>query len=708
MADTRVPGAAVRCFLANLALCIWWPGHGSGPAPSGGRGWRSTRGSRRPAPTPPTGGSRGTSLSSGRQPRRPGAGAALPAGVRAPGAPPAQVGTWRRHGRVPRGHPRHPRDPLRPTRLPRSDADRLPPGDSCPAPGSGGRRSAGRRRPGVRASRDTAAALVALLALAMLSDAVRPRWRSGTHPEVRRTRRVANRTPGARQNPAYGLLWFAGVAQSYRLFDWIDERNYHITYEMTEHTAGRHVPRWDDTLLFPRTHAGRAAANLPPRRDVDEGATPSPPRPAGSSSSGMPARLPRVRRRRPPRRRGERAADHRRQPRRCAGPHAGAVPPFTCRRARPARTWPGCGGVYGGRVRHRGLFSVADDPSRPGARAATAALMHRGPDGERTWLSPDGRVGLGHARLSIIDPDGDQPIGSEDGRRWLVINGEFYDFARSRRSSRPAVTASAPRSDSEIALHLYEEAGPACLDRLRGEFAFVLWDGATGTIFAARDRFGIKPLFYARLGDLLIFASEAKALFAAGCPAAWDHDAVLHQIFGCFHADRSLFAGVRQLPPGRFAHGRPARPRLVRYWDVPFPRRDREPAVREEERVAEVSRRLTEAVRLRMRADVPGRLPAQRRPRFVDGPGSGGGPQRAAPPGLHRRLRPRQVRRKRQGADGRRLRWCPPRPRSGDRRRRGRPLRRFRVVRGGDPGQRPRDRRVSSSAGRSGRRATGP
>ena len=159
---------------------------------------------------------------------------------------------------------------------------------------------------------------------------------------------------------------------------------------------------------------------------------------------------------------------------------------------------------------------------------ATRRLTHRGPDGQRTWVSADGRVGLGHARLSIIDlATGDQPIASEDERLHIVVNGEFYDFERiqdelTRRGHRLRT-----RSDSEIALHLYEEHGTGCLEQLRGEFAFILWDGRTEQLFAARDRFGIKPLYYAWRGDVLVLASEAKALFAAGIPARWDRYSVL-------------------------------------------------------------------------------------------------------------------------------------------------------------------------------------
>jgi asparagine synthase (glutamine-hydrolysing) len=123
---------------------------------------------------------------------------------------------------------------------------------------------------------------------------------------------------------------------------------------------------------------------------------------------------------------------------------------------------------------------------------ATQRLHHRGPDGQRHWVSADRRVALGHARLSIIDlMTGDQPIASEDERTRIVVNGEFYDYQSIQSELEQSGHRLLTRSDSEIALHLYEDFGVQCLHRLRGEFAFVLWDERNRTIFAARDRFGI-------------------------------------------------------------------------------------------------------------------------------------------------------------------------------------------------------------------------
>ena len=123
------------------------------------------------------------------------------------------------------------------------------------------------------------------------------------------------------------------------------------------------------------------------------------------------------------------------------------------------------------------LWSRRDPIDTQALDRATRRLHHRGPDGRRLWVAPHGRVGLGHARLSIIDlHTGDQPIANEDERLHIVVNGEFYDYERVRRELEQAGHRLRTRSDSEIALHLYEELGAQCLHRLRGEFAFVLWD----------------------------------------------------------------------------------------------------------------------------------------------------------------------------------------------------------------------------------------
>ncbi len=253
------------------------------------------------------------------------------------------------------------------------------------------------------------------------------------------------------------------------------------------------------------------------------------------------------------------------------------------------------------------LFSRRDPITAEAVQRATRRLHHRGPDGQRHWISPDRRVALGHARLSIIDlATGDQPIASEDERTRIVVNGEFYGYEAIRRELERAGHRLRTRSDSEIALHLYEDLGPHCLHRLRGEFAFVLWDETNRTIFAARDRFGIKPLFYAWHGETLYFASEVKALFAAGVPARWDAESVYHAVEFGGHQVRTLFDGVFQVPPGHYLLATDRHVQLSQYWDFDYPPAAGNASPRSDaDYAAEFRQALEEAVRIRLRADVP-------------------------------------------------------------------------------------------------------
>ncbi len=238
---------------------------------------------------------------------------------------------------------------------------------------------------------------------------------------------------------------------------------------------------------------------------------------------------------------------------------------------------------------------------------ATQSLYHRGPDGQRHWIATDGRVALGHARLSIIDlKTGDQPIASEDERTRIIVNGEFYGYEAIQRELEQSGHRLRTRSDSEIALHLYEDLGAQCLHRLRGEFALVLWDETNRTIFAARDRFGIKPLFYAFHKETLYFASEVKALFAAGVPARWDAESVYHSVEFGGHQVRTLFDGIFQVPPGHYLLATEKHVQLSQYWDFDYPGTNGHvPQRSDADYAAEFRQVLEEAVRIRLRADVP-------------------------------------------------------------------------------------------------------
>jgi asparagine synthase (glutamine-hydrolysing) len=254
------------------------------------------------------------------------------------------------------------------------------------------------------------------------------------------------------------------------------------------------------------------------------------------------------------------------------------------------------------------LFSHAKPVSAQALKHATRALNHRGPDSHGAWFSPDKRVGLGHARLSIIDlTTGDQPIANEDGRVHVIVNGEFYDFERQRRELEQRGHQFRTRSDSEVALHLYEEFGTHCVQHLRGEFAFVVWDDRNQMLFAVRDRFGIKPLYYAVHEGTVYIASEIKALFAAGVPAGWDHEYFYQHATGPAMPDRTLFKGVQQVPAGHYLVAARNGIRLFRYWEFSYPPADELAARGRDDRsyVEEFAAIFEEAVRLRMRADVP-------------------------------------------------------------------------------------------------------
>jgi asparagine synthase (glutamine-hydrolysing) len=252
------------------------------------------------------------------------------------------------------------------------------------------------------------------------------------------------------------------------------------------------------------------------------------------------------------------------------------------------------------------LKGSAGGPSRERFERAVDALEHRGPDRRGTWFSPDGRVGLGFRRLSIIDLEGgDQPMANEDGSLHIVFNGEAYNFRELRARLESKGHRFATRSDTEAILHLYEERGEACAEDLRGMFAFALHDARTGTLFLARDRFGKKPLVWAETPAGFWFSSEIGALLEVADVgreadlAAVDAYLALQYV----PSPRTAWAGVRRLPPAsamRVTRGAAAAPH--RYW-----RLDWTPTGpgRPEEALEGFRARFEEAVRLRLVSDVP-------------------------------------------------------------------------------------------------------
>jgi asparagine synthase (glutamine-hydrolysing) len=244
-------------------------------------------------------------------------------------------------------------------------------------------------------------------------------------------------------------------------------------------------------------------------------------------------------------------------------------------------------------------------------RRGLGAIRHRGPDGDGVWVSPDRTVGIGHVRLAVIDPlTGQQPIANEDGSIVAAVNGEFYGHEEIRRELEARGHVFRTRSDSEILVHLYEEHQLRGIDRLRGESAWVLWDGNIGVLWGCRDLFGVKPLVWHRAGQRTFLASEAKALFAVGVPAGWDRE-TMWQVCGMQYplSDRTLFRNVFQLQPGSVmlvGNGLEGRIGLGRDRDTDYPPDSDCFPQREDPALAERLRaELDAAVKLRLRAAVP-------------------------------------------------------------------------------------------------------
>ena len=226
-----------------------------------------------------------------------------------------------------------------------------------------------------------------------------------------------------------------------------------------------------------------------------------------------------------------------------------------------------------------GIFAIAGPDAAPAPEvgaAALEALRHRGPDHLGQWRDPGGRCWLGHTRLAIVAPDdGAQPLELPELGLCAVVNGEFYGYRAIRRELRAQGHRLHTGSDSEILLHLYHRHGlKGAMARLRGEFAFALWDRRAGRLVLGRDRFGVKPLVYTRHQGRLMAASEVKALAAAGAPMRWDMSSLAA---ACHHQyvdpRRTLFEGVATLEPGCVAtfaiSGQGVGPtRTERYWDM--------------------------------------------------------------------------------------------------------------------------------------------
>lgn len=249
------------------------------------------------------------------------------------------------------------------------------------------------------------------------------------------------------------------------------------------------------------------------------------------------------------------------------------------------------------------------DPVGSGAsdRANVAAMLeaigHRGPDAAAAYL--DDGLTLGFVRLSIIDLEGGmQPLVNEDETIWLVCNGEVFNYVELRQELIGRGHRFRTGSDCETILHLYEELGPSCVERLNGQFAFALWDRKRRRLLLARDRLGVRPLFYVEEGGRLHFASEIKGLLANPAIPAEVDPLGLAQVFTFWSAvpPRTMFRGVSALPPGHLLTAESGRVNVTRYWRLRF---DRSPPVRPADAADHLRDLLIDSVRLRLRADVP-------------------------------------------------------------------------------------------------------
>ena len=253
-----------------------------------------------------------------------------------------------------------------------------------------------------------------------------------------------------------------------------------------------------------------------------------------------------------------------------------------------------------------GALLVAGHAALPDPARMIATLKHRGPDGTGYFRSP--ACVLASARLSIIDLDtGDQPIPNEDQSVWTVLNGEIFNFIELRAELQGLGHQFHTRSDTEVIVHAYEEYGDRFVEHLTGQFALALWDARRQRLLLARDRVGIRPLFYASSGGWVLFASEVKAILAVASEAASLDEEGLAQVFTFWGTvgERTVFKGIRSLPPGHTLVIERGIERLESYWDWSFPEGSGRTDLSLDEAAERLHALLTEVVRQQLRSDVP-------------------------------------------------------------------------------------------------------
>jgi asparagine synthase (glutamine-hydrolysing) len=248
----------------------------------------------------------------------------------------------------------------------------------------------------------------------------------------------------------------------------------------------------------------------------------------------------------------------------------------------------------------------SDRPVEPERlRRMRDVLHHRGPDAEGMWT--DGGIGLAHRRLSIVDISGGaQPMTDDANGNWIVFNGEIYNHPELKRELEANGHRYKSRCDTETILHLYQDAGDRCVERLRGMFAFALWDRRRQELLLARDRLGIKPLYYAITDHELLFASEIKGILAAGRFRAELNEEIIPEYLatGFVSGPSTFFRGIRKLLPGHtLAWSRRNGLRERQYWQI-HASAEKAPA-KLKDQAAELRDRLRDAVRSHLMSDVP-------------------------------------------------------------------------------------------------------
>jgi asparagine synthase (glutamine-hydrolysing) len=243
--------------------------------------------------------------------------------------------------------------------------------------------------------------------------------------------------------------------------------------------------------------------------------------------------------------------------------------------------------------------------SQSALRPMMDAIRHRGPDDQGCFRDPGGRAALGHRRLSIIDlASGHQPVFNEDGLVSIVFNGEIYNYLELRGELERKGHRFRTKSDTEVIVHLYEQEGSECVRRLRGMFAFAIWDGRMNELLVARDRVGKKPAYYAVVDGTLYFASEIQALYdVPGISRELDYEALdLYLTYSYVPSPRSIYRNIRKLPPAHTLRFNATGLTMQRYWQPSYQPKT---VLVYDEAKRELIRLLSDAVRLRLVSEVP-------------------------------------------------------------------------------------------------------